>query len=86
LAAMLVSDASKYGWQPFRSLGDIAASPHIISLGHPRENVRAVVGSLRGHNIVCGIRGGRIRISLAPYNNASDVNTLIEAFARARSG
>jgi selenocysteine lyase/cysteine desulfurase len=86
LAAMLVSDASKYGWQPFRSLGDPAASPHIISLGHPRESVQAVVESLRGHNIVCGIRGGRIRISLAPYNDASDVNTLIEAFARAQSG
>jgi cysteine desulfurase / selenocysteine lyase len=86
LAAMLVSDASRYGWQPFRSLGDRAASSHIISLGHPRESVRAVLGSLRGHNIVCSIRGGRIRISLAPYNDASDVNTLIEAFARARSG
>jgi cysteine desulfurase/selenocysteine lyase len=86
LAAMLVGDASKYGWQPFRSLGDPAASPHIISLGHPRESVQAVVASLRNHNIVCGIRGGRIRISLAPYNDASDVNTLIEAFARVRSG
>jgi selenocysteine lyase/cysteine desulfurase len=86
LAAMLISDASKYGWQPFRSLGDPAASPHIISLGHPRESVQEVVGSLRGHNIVCGIRGGRIRISLAPYNDASDVNTLIEAFSKARSG
>ena len=64
LAAMLVSAASKYGWSPFRSLGDPAASPHIISLGHPRENVQAVVESLRGHNIVCGIRGGRIRICL----------------------
>jgi cysteine desulfurase/selenocysteine lyase len=82
LAAMLVSDVSKYGWQPFRSLGDPAASPHIISLGHPRESVQAAVKSLRGHNIVCGIRGGRIRISLAPYNDASDVNILIEAFAR----
>jgi cysteine desulfurase / selenocysteine lyase len=86
LAVMLVSDASKYGWQPFRSLADPAASPHIISLGHPRESIQAVVESLRGHNIVCGIRGGRIRISLAPYNDASDVNTLIEAFARAQSG
>lgn len=86
LAAMLISGASKYGWQPFRNLSDPAASPHIISLGHPRESVQAVVESLRGHNIVCGIRGGRIRISLAPYNDASDVNTLIEAFARARSG
>jgi len=86
LAAMLVSGASKHGWRPFRSLGDPAASPHIISLGHPRESVQAVVGRLRGHNIVCGIRGGRIRISLAPYNDASDVSTLIETLARAQSG
>jgi selenocysteine lyase/cysteine desulfurase len=86
LAAMLVSGASKYGWQPFRSLGDPAASPDIISLGNPRESVQAVAESLRGHSIVCGIRGGRIRISLASYNDASDVNTLIEAFAGAQSG
>jgi selenocysteine lyase/cysteine desulfurase len=85
LAAMLVSDASKYGWQPFRSVSDPAASPHIISLGHPRESVQTIVARLRSHNIVCGTRGGRIRISLAPYNDASDVNTLIEAFASARS-
>jgi cysteine desulfurase / selenocysteine lyase len=86
LAAMLVSDASKYGWQPFRSVSDPAASPHIISLGHPRESVQTIVDRLRSHNIVCGTRGGRIRISLAPYNDASDVDTLIEAFASARSG
>ncbi len=86
LAAMLISDASKYGWQPFRSVSDPAASPHIISLGHPRERVQTIVERLRSHNIVCGTRGGRIRISLAPYNDASDVNTLIEAFASARSG
>jgi selenocysteine lyase/cysteine desulfurase len=86
LAAMLVSDASKYGWQPFRSVGDPAGSAHIISLGHARESVQAIVDRLRSHNIVCGTRGGRIRISLAPYNDENDVNTLIEAFARARSG
>ena len=83
LSEMLVSGVSEYGWQPFRSLGDPAASPHIISLRHSGESVPAVVGNLRGQNIVCGMRGGRIRISLAPYNDASDLKTLIEAFARA---
>jgi cysteine desulfurase / selenocysteine lyase len=85
LAAMLVSEASKYGWQPFRSVGDPAGSPHILSLGRPRESVQAIVERLRSHNIVCGTRGGRIRISLAPYNDESDVNALIEAFAGAGS-
>jgi selenocysteine lyase/cysteine desulfurase len=86
LAGTLVSQASECGWQPFRSVGDPAGSPHIISLGHARASVRAVVDRLRRHNIVCGTRGGRIRISLAPYNDESDVDTLVEALARARSG
>jgi len=85
LAATLVSEAAKYGWEPFRSVGDPAASPHIISLGHARESVQAIVERLRSQNVVCGTRGGRIRISLAPYNDENDVNTLIEALARARS-
>ncbi len=86
LAAMLVSEASKHGWQPFRSAGDPAGSSHIISLGRPRDRVQAIVNRLRSQNIVCGTRGGRIRISLAPYNDESDINALVEAFARARSG
>ena len=85
LAATLVSEAAKFGWQPFRSVGDPAGSPHIISLGRPRESVQAMVERLRSHNIVCSTRGGRIRISLAPYNDESDVNTLLEAFAGAGS-
>ena len=85
LAAMLVSEASKSGWQPFRSVGDPAGSSHIISLGRPRESVQAIVERLRSHNIVCSTRGGRIRISLAPYNDESDVNAVSEALAGAGS-
>ena len=85
LAATLVSEAAKYGWQPFRSVGDPAGCPHIISLGHPRESVQAIVERLRSHNIVCSARGGRIRISLAPYNDESDVNAVSEALAGAGS-
>jgi len=85
LAAMLVTDGSKYGWQPFRSAGDRVGAPHIISLGRAGENAQAIVQRLHSQNIVCSARGGRIRISLAPYNDASDVNSLIEALTRARS-
>jgi selenocysteine lyase/cysteine desulfurase len=34
---------------------------------------------------VCGTRGGRIRISLAPYNDERDVNAVSEALAGAGS-
>ena len=86
LAAILVSEASKYGWQAFRRVGDPAGSPHIISLGHARESAQAIVEGFRSHNIVCSTRGGRIRISLAPYNDETDVNSLIAVFAGAGSG
>jgi selenocysteine lyase/cysteine desulfurase len=85
LATMLVRDASKYGWQPFRNVGDPAASPHIISLARAHESMQPIVEELHRENIVCGTRGGRIRISLAAYNDAGDVNSLIEALARVRS-
>jgi selenocysteine lyase/cysteine desulfurase len=86
LAALLVSEAGKYGWRPFRSVGDPAGSSHIVSLGRPRESVQLTVERLRSQNIVCSTRGGRIRISLAPYNDESDVNALIEALAGEGSG
>jgi selenocysteine lyase/cysteine desulfurase len=54
-----------------------------IDLG---KTAQAIVERLRSQNIVCGTRGGRIRTSLAPYNDASDVDTLVESLARARSG
>src|SRR5215813_7397123 len=57
LATMLVSEAGKHGWQPFRSIGDPAGSAHIISLGRPPERVHALVERLRSQNIVCGTRG-----------------------------
>jgi cysteine desulfurase/selenocysteine lyase len=83
LATLLIDEASKHGWQPFRSIGDPAASPHIISLGNPRQCVQTTVAKLRENSIVCGTRGGRVRISLAPYNDTNDVYALIKALGSA---
>jgi len=79
LAAMLVDGAREHGWRPFRGIDD--ASPHIVSLGHSDQCGRKAVEILRKQNIVCSERGGRIRISLAPYNDASDVAKLLDALA-----
>src|SRR5580692_1035990 len=57
LAAMLVSEVSKYGWLPFRSVGDPAGCPHIISLGHPRESVQAIVEDFVA-TILCAVHVG----------------------------
>jgi selenocysteine lyase/cysteine desulfurase len=36
----------------------------------------AVAAALRAANIICGSRNGRIRVSLAHYNNENDLDAL----------
>ena len=80
-----LAKASKYGWQPFRSVGDpvgLHISFHWAALA---KTYKQLWRRLRSHNIECCTRGGRIRISLAPYNDESDVNAVSEALAGADS-
>ena len=86
LAACLIEALKPLGWQPFRNLDDAAASPHIISIapatgGGAEISDGQIESTLREHGIVCGTRAGRIRVSLAPYNDESDVRRLVEALS-----
>ena len=81
LAAMLVDGAREYGWEPFHDVHAVAASPHIISLGHRRKRASETVEKLRAQRIICSARAERIRVSLAPYNDGSDVMKFIQALA-----
>jgi cysteine desulfurase / selenocysteine lyase len=79
LSAMLVERAEKNGWRPFRDLSDRAASPQIISLMRTGKELEATQDALRRANVVCSSRGGRVRVSLAPYNDESDIDSLLAA-------
>jgi cysteine desulfurase/selenocysteine lyase len=79
LAKMLTDEAARLGWLPYRSLGDSAACSHIVSLSHPEKPVEETIKALASRNIVCGSRGGRIRVSIAPYNDENDIDRLIQA-------
>ena len=79
LASQLIEGASQYGWCPFRALSNSAASSHIIALAHPEKSAEETMKTLVDRNIFCSSRGGRIRVSLAPYNDESDINALIRA-------
>ena len=85
LAAKLIDGAREYGWEPFHGVHDVAASPHIISLGHSRKCARETVEKLRDQRVICSARGERIRVSLAPYNDASDVVKFFQALAEFHS-
>ena len=83
LASLLVDALAASGWRPFRPPADASASTHILSIGHRTRSDEAYAELLRAQSIICGVRGGRIRVSLAPYNDESDVRALIEALRAA---
>ncbi len=49
---------------------------HIISLFSDENNVKTMFDDLISKGIICGIRNGRIRVSLSHYNNSEDVLAL----------
>jgi len=79
LAKLLTGEAARLGWLPYRSPGDSAACSHIVSLSHPDKPVEETINALAKRNIVCSSRGGRIRVSIAPYNDENDIDMLIQA-------
>lgn len=81
LAHLLVEAVEPYGWHPFRPVDDRSASTHIISLGRHGDELTTTRDRLRDIGIVCSTRGGRLRVSLAPYNDDDDIAALVEALA-----
>ncbi len=81
LRDLLLDAIEDRGWQPFHHRGSPAAAPHIVSLARPGERPDGVLTRLRGEGIVCGTRGGRLRASLAPYNDEDDIAALAAALA-----
>ena len=81
LGHVLVDAVEPYGWHPFRRLNDPAASLHIISLGSQGDDLEEVSERLRTAGIVCSGRGGRLRVSVAPYNDEGDIAAFANALA-----
>jgi len=83
LSDLLVKGTRAHGWTPFRAPDDASAAPHIVSLTHAEIGAQRAADALRSNRIVCGVRNGRVRVSLAPYNNSADVGALMDALASA---
>ena len=79
LAHSMIDQLRPHGWDPLRQLEDPAASAHIVSLGRQHIDIREVLSQLREVNIVASGRGGRLRISIAPYNNEEDIAALVSS-------
>lgn len=81
LADLLEQAVEPLGWRPFRPPGDRGASPHIVTLTGPVGSVAGATERLRRRGIVCSSRGDRLRVSLAPYNDDTDIEALAHALA-----
>lgn len=77
LADVLLSGLAKVDWEPFRRADTDEFSPHIITLQTSSYNVDAALERLTQKGVVCGIRNGRIRVSIAHYNNEDDIQALL---------
>ena len=78
LANMLVEEAGKRGWFPFRSPAESAACSHIVALSHPERSAEETRKDLADRKIVCSARGGRLRVSIAPYNDENDIDMITQ--------
>ncbi|MCJ8325091.1 MAG: aminotransferase class V-fold PLP-dependent enzyme [Rhizobiales bacterium] len=83
LAKLLDEELKNTGWTPFRSIDDKAASAHIITLGNPTGNVENTLMTMRNANIVCGSRNRRIRVSIAHFNDETDIQALVKILQQA---
>jgi selenocysteine lyase/cysteine desulfurase len=81
LANTLVESVQRHGWQPFRGVSDPTRSSHIVSLRHPAVDAQIATDALRRRGIVCGTRGGGVRVSIAAYNESGDIDCLVEGLA-----
>ena len=78
LARLLDEQLRGTGWTPFRSIENRAASAHIIALENPAAEAEYTLKTIRDANIVCSNRNGRIRVSIAHFNDESDVRALVK--------
>jgi selenocysteine lyase/cysteine desulfurase len=76
LARLLGEELKLTDWTPFRAIDDKTASAHIVALENPAAQIEHTLKALRAENIVCSSRNSRIRVSIAHFNNESDIRTL----------
>ena len=77
LAKILFSMLEDSDWKSFRPTTSNEFSSHIISLTHPcADTVKSTFEQLSKKGLICGIRNGRLRISISHYNNSTDIKYL----------
>ena len=78
LANLLLDEISKTKWNPILNQIEACNSNHIVSIESATEPLDGTLEKLKENGLICSSRGGKIRVSLAHYNDESDIANLIE--------
>ena len=77
LAKLLFSILENSDWKSFRPTTSKEFSSHIISLMHPSaDTLKSTFEKLSKKGLICGIRNGRLRVSISHYNDSNDIKYL----------
>ena len=79
LGEVLLTGLNNLEWEAFVEAESDEFSPHIMTLQTAHYNVQSALQKLTKNGVICGIRNGRIRVSLAHYNNEDDIQALLKA-------
>ncbi len=79
LSRELFNGLNGSGWVAHHPGGSSAASTHIISLSNPKFSAREIYEQLLARGVICSTRNNRLRISVAAFNDSSDISRVIAA-------
>jgi len=77
LSIYLLESLKGSQWTAFREIDSSERSPNILSLRNQQIDSKKLSKELKDKNIVCSLRNGRLRVSIAHYNSQEDIDVLL---------
>lgn len=77
LSSYLLKTLKGTKWTAFREIDSLERSPNILSLCNQKVDSKKLSQGLKENNIVCSLRNGRLRVSIAHYNSQEDIDALL---------
>ena len=77
LSNYLLESLNGSQWTAFREIDSSERSPNILSLRNQQIDSKKLSKELKDKNIVCSLRNGRLRVSIAHYNSQEDIDVLL---------
>ena len=77
LSSYLLESLKGSQWTAFREIDSSERSSNILSLRNQQIDSKKLSQELKDKNIVCSLRNGRLRVSIAHYNSQEDIDVLL---------